>query len=258
MPGQTDKHRRAEMIDHLRPWIERARTFTGWSFGDMRVDYIEPGPPWDFEAIVREHAARAKSMIDLGTGGAEFYSTVVGGFAGRAVATEEYHVNAPIARDRLAPSGAHLVRASADHGLPFADASFDLIIDRHEALEPADVARTLRPGGTIITQQVADENWREARFYFGRGGEFPDHWKLYQQGFRDAGLHVETQYHVWRVAYPTIGQFVFMLLIAPWEIPGFDPLAELEEIIAMEDGLRAPEGIVVTFARYLIIARKPG
>ena len=240
----SDKFRRAAMINDLRPWIDKARTFTGWSFPDLRVDDIEPGPPWDYEAIVREHAARATSMIDLGTGGGEFYSTVVEGFAGRAVATEEYHVNAPIARNRLAPLAGHLVRASADHGLPFADAAFDLVIDRHEALQPADVARIVRPGGTVITQQVADENWREARYYFGRGGEFPDHYTLYKQGFRDAGLAVETQYHVWKVAYPTIGQFVFMLLIAPWEIPGLDPLAELEEIIAMEDGLRAPEGIV--------------
>jgi SAM-dependent methyltransferase len=174
------------------------------------------------------------------------------------VATEEYYVNAPIAHKALAPLGAHVVRASADHGLPFADASFDLVIDRHEALLPPDVARVLRPGGTIITQQVAEENWQEARHYFGRGGEFPDHFTLYQQGFRDARLTVETQYHVWKVAYPTIGQFVFMLLIAPWEIPGFDPLAEIEEIIAMEDGLRVPEGIAVTFARYLLVARKPG
>ena len=254
----TDKFRRADMINHLRPWIEKARMFTGWSFEGMEIKHLEPGPPWDYEAIVREHAARATSMVDLGTGGGEFYSTVVEGFSGRAVATEEYQVNAPIARQRLSPFGAHVVRASADHGLPFADATFDLVIDRHEALLPEDVARVLRPGGTVITQQVADENWREARHYFGRGGEFPDHYSLYQQGFRDAGLSVETHYHVWKVAYPTIGQIVFMLLIAPWEIPGFDPLAELEEIIAMEDGLRTQEGVVMTFARYLMIARKPG
>jgi SAM-dependent methyltransferase len=254
----SDKFRRADMINHLRPWIEKARTFTGWSFDGLTIEHLEPGPPWDYEALVRDHAARASSILDLGTGGGEFYATVVDGFAGRAVATEEYYVNAPIAHKALAPLGAHVVRASADHGLPFADASFDLVIDRHEALLPPDVARVLRPGGTIITQQVAEENWQEARHYFGRGGEFPDHFTLYQQGFRDAGLTVETQYHVWKVAYPTIGQFVFMLLIAPWEIPGFDPLAEIEEIIAMEDGLRAPEGIAVTFARYLLVARKPG
>jgi hypothetical protein len=48
-----------------------------------------------------------------------------------------------------------------------------------------------------------------------------------------------------------------MLLVAPWEIPGFDPLAEIEAIIAMEDGLRTPDGVVMTFARYLLIARRP-
>jgi SAM-dependent methyltransferase len=245
------------MINQLRPWIEKARNFSGWSFPDIRVDYLEPGPPWDYQALVREHAARASSMVDLGTGGGEFYSTIADGFAGRAVATEEYHVNAPVARGRLEPLGAHVVHASADRGLPFAGASFDLVIDRHEALDPNDVARIVRPGGTVITQQVCEPNWQEAEHYFGRDSGIPEHYGPYQQGFRDAGLQVEAQKHVWKVAYPTMGEIVFMLLIAPWEIPGFDPLAEIEQIIAMEDGLRAPEGIVMTFARYLIIARKP-
>jgi SAM-dependent methyltransferase len=246
------------MLAHLAPWIEKARTFTGWSFPDLSVKYLESGPPWDYEAIVRDHASRATSMIDLGTGGGEFYATVIESFAGRAVATEEWHVNAPIAHRRLAPVRGHVVRASADHALPFITASFDLVIDRHEAMNPSEVARIVRPGGAVITQQVAKPNWQEVHRYFGRSGDFPDHQTLYPQELRDAGFDVEPLRHrQWRVAYPTIGQLVFMLLIAPWEVPGFDPIAEIDDIIAMEDGLRTDDGIVVTFARYLIIARKP-
>jgi SAM-dependent methyltransferase len=253
----SDQARRARMLEHLAPYIERARSFSGWGFSGIRIKHLGPEPPWDYEAFVRAHAASARSMIDLGTGGGEFYSTIVGGFVGRAVATEEYHVNAPIARDRLAPLGVHVVRASADHAMPFADASFDLVIDRHEALNPMDVARTLRPGGTAITQQVTTGNWQEVHRWFPRRPDFGDHYARYQQGFRAAGLEVEAQEHEWKVAYESIGDFVYMLLVAPWEVPDFDPVAEIEEVIAMEDGLRTPDGIVVTFARYLIIARKP-
>ena len=249
--------RRRRVLAELRPYIEAARTFSGWSFGDVRVTHLEPGPPWDYEALVRDHAARASSILDLGTGGAEFFSRVLVGLNVRAVATEEWHVNAPIARDALAPLGGSLVRASAERALPFRDGAFELIIDRHEAIAPVDVARVLAPGGTFITQQVDNGNWREIDAFFGRRQSSGDHFNEYQPQLRAAGCEVTAQRHEWKVAYGGLGDLVYMLLVAPWEVPDFDPEAEIDTLIRIEDALGTARGIELTFARYLVIARKP-
>lgn len=253
----TGEARREALLRELQPAIEAARSFSGWSFSDIKVRDLEPGPPWDYEALVREHAAVAATTLDLGTGGAEFFSRVMAAARGRVVATEEWHVNAPIARDALAPIGGSLVRASAERALPFVDGSFDLIIDRHEAIVPAEVARVLAPGGTFITQQVGPANWREINRFVGRRGWFGDHLNRYPDELRASGCDVEQRRHEWKVAYAGIADLVYMLLVGPWEVPGFDPVAEIDALVAIEDVLTTPRGLELTFSRYLLIARRP-
>lgn len=248
--------REERTLAELQPYIERARSFSGWSFGDVRSRQLGDGPPWDYEALVREHVRDASSVVDLGTGGGEFFARVVPDVRGRAVATEEWHVNAPIARRLLAPLGADVVRADSLR-LPFRAATFDAIIDRHEAIDPSEVVRVMAPGGVFVTQQVDSTDWQELGRYFPRKAEFGDHFVTYRQEFRDAGLAVEAQRWSGRIAYETLGDIVYMLLVAPWEIPAFDPKRDIEALLALEDGLRTDDGIVLTMSRYLIVARKP-
>ena len=173
----------------------------------------------------------------------------------RVVATEQWHVNAPVARDRLRPLGVDVVRADSLR-LPFADGAFDLVLDRHEALEPAEVARVLRPDGRVITQQVGHDTWPELQRFF-RAEEFPDHFRAYQEGFRSAGMTIEeARRHEERVAFAKLGEMVYMMLLTPDMFPEFDPIAEIDAVLAMEDALRGPEGIVVTERHYLLVAHK--
>jgi SAM-dependent methyltransferase len=249
--------RRDAALLELQPYIERARRFSGWSFGDVRQTPLGPGPPWDYEAVARGYARDAASALDLGTGGGEVLSRIAAGSTARVVATEEWDVNASVARDRLTPLGVGVVRADSLR-LPFGDASFDLVLDRHEALEPAEVVRVLRPAGRVVTQQVGRRDWQELRAFFPRMTSWPDHFTMYQQGFRAAGLSVRGQEHQRRMAYATLGDVVFMLLVAPWDISGFDPVAEIDALLALQDAHGAEHGIALTEHRYLIQASKPG
>ena len=248
--------RRQRAIDELRPYIERARGFSGWTFEDVRIRRLGPPLPWDYEAIAREQAAGATSMVDLGTGGGERLAGIIDGVRGRVVATEEWEVNAPVARDRLRPLGGQVVRADSLR-LPFAGAAFDLVLDRHEALDPAEVARVLRPGGRVVTQQCGPHDWPELSRYLPMV-EFPDHYRAYQEGFGAAGLVVEeARWHEERVAFETLGDLVYMLLLMPWSLPAFDPVAQIDALLGIEEELGTDDGIVVTEVRYLIQARKP-
>lgn len=248
--------RHERTLRELQPYIDAARDFSGWSFPQIAVRNLDPGPPWEYVAIVLERLQDAGSVLDLGTGGAELFARVTESFEGRIVATEEWHVNAPVARDALAGRG-DLVRASAEQALPFRAGAFDLVVDRHEAADMAEVARVVAPGGWFITQQVGRANWRELDAHFPAKAQFPDHYRLYADALRALGLMVDAREHAWRVAYERLSDIVFMLLVAPWEIPGFDPIRDIDALLALEDACRTDAGIEMTWHRYLIVAHKP-
>jgi SAM-dependent methyltransferase len=245
-------------LERLRPHVERARAFSGWAFPDMRVRLLEDGPAWDYEALVREYARDATSALDLGTGGGEFVARLRGALPRRTVVTEEWEVNAPVAHRRLGPLAVATVRCRS-LTLPFADGAFDLVFDRHEELDPADVARVLAPGGRVVTQQVGRTNWQELQRHFPRMTDFGDIRGQYAHGFASAGLDVLcNESHDYRVVYESLGDIVFMLLVAPWTIPDFDVERDLDGLLALEERCTTADGLVMTWSRFLLVAEKPG
>src|SRR5207245_3404549 len=92
---------RVKATDRLRPFIEKARGFRGWSLEEVAPTRIGPRYPWDYRHRAADLFGRASSVLDMGTGGGELFADLCRGRRGRAVATEPWHVNAPIAkRDR--------------------------------------------------------------------------------------------------------------------------------------------------------------
>lgn len=241
----------------LRPWVERAREFSGWDTSAARIVEHGPPEPWSYEDEVRRYAVDARTVLDLGTGGGERLAELRPDLPSRVIATEEWHVNAPVARARLAPVGVDVVRCDSLR-LPFADASVNLVLSRHEALDPAEVVRVLAPGGAVVTQQIEGDAWPELCRFFPRQTDFGDHFTAYRDGFRAGGLEVVTaQRHRRRQTFATLGDLVFMLLIAPWTIPEFDPLGDdLDALLALETDLGTIEGITLTEGRYLLVARQ--
>ena len=141
---------RIQHTERLRPYVERARRMRGWALEYDSPTKLGPGPPWDYELRARELLEGARSVLDLGTGGGEFFAGVCDGYRGLAVATEEWAPNVPVAASRLSAAGIPVVHASSEH-LPFADGSFDLLLDRHEALDPEDAGRVVARGGHVLT-----------------------------------------------------------------------------------------------------------
>ena len=248
-------NRREETLRQLQPYIARARDFSGWSFDDVAKQPLEPGPPWDYEAIAHERAGTAHRILDLGTGGGEVLERIIAGLDVPFIATEEWQVNAPVARRRLASLGGKVVRCSS-LALPFLDERFDLVLNRHEELEPAEILRVLEPGGYILTQQVVPEHWPELNPFFPQRQIFPDHFTIYSAAFEAAGMAVRKEKYEHRVAYRSLGDLAYILLTAPWTIPGFDPENEIDALLALQDAHGTEDGIVLTEGYYLIEARR--
>jgi SAM-dependent methyltransferase len=150
------------------------------------------------------------------------------------VAYEEWLPTVPAAVQTLRPIGAHVVVAlgSADNvgprrvvaRLPFADASFDLILNRHEAFDPDDVRRLLRPGGHFVTQQVGHDQVASVRALLGLPTEGP-RWDLSEavRQAEAAGLSVIDAAEARPVSrFADIGALIAYLRTVPWEVPEFE------------------------------------
>jgi ubiquinone/menaquinone biosynthesis C-methylase UbiE len=74
---------------------------------------------------------------------------------------------ATAAHGRLSPSASLVIAEGRD--LPFRDASFGLVLDRHAQVSLAEFARVLVPGGMLIIQQLGGHNLQSLFDAFGWG-----------------------------------------------------------------------------------------
>lgn len=242
-------------LARLKPWTDKALHFSGWDLSSVQPRLLEQGPAWDYEKIVREYASGKKQVLDIGTGGGEVLSRIRSSLPHTTLATEEWNVNAPVAKRLLAPLDVDVIRCRSMR-LPFRSQLFDLVLDRHEELDPAEICRALSEGGHVVTQQVGD-HWRELKRYFPRASDFSKIYSDYVRGFKEAGLRIlRNEQHYYRIAYKSLGEFVYLLSVAPWEVPGFSLENDLDALLALESRQMTPDGLTLTESRFLIIAQK--
>ncbi len=231
---------------------------SGWDFsrldGRVRSDPL----PWDYVALAGAAARRAERVLDIDTGGGEVLATL--GAPPGSVAVEPYPPNVPIARARLSPYGIE-VRPRTDHRLPVEDAAFDLVLNRHGALDPDEIARVLRPGGEVWTQQVGAGNDAELNVALGApapfgGLESPTASTALLQ---DAGLAVVRAERARpRTHYLDVGAVVLQLRAVSWQVPDFDVDRHRSQLTEIDRVIRATGVFTVTSHRLLFHAVRPG
>ncbi|CAN5660001.1 class I SAM-dependent methyltransferase [soil metagenome] len=235
----------------------------GWSFAAMSsTGRTDADPmPWSYGSIVIPWIQRAESMLDMGTGGGELLSNLRP-LPAETHATEAWAPNITVARARLEPLGVrvHALEHESDP-LPFAEATFDLVINRHGSYDPAEVFRVLKPGGRFITQQVGGRNNRDLNDLFETAPGIDDpSWNLERASREVIGANFQIADR--REAFPAarfydIGALVFYLRAIPWQIAGFSveafrgKLFELHLLIESQGWLETSEH------RFLIEAEKP-
>ncbi|MEW1953472.1 class I SAM-dependent methyltransferase [Terrabacter sp. NPDC080008] len=217
----------------LATWTEAWTTeHAGWDFSDVATGMSEGPTPWDFDAECVRALRAAGSVLDMGTGGGEQLLRLldaVGPAADgrRVVATEGWPPNVPVARAALEPRGVEVVEHDADRcvPLPLADGSVDLVTNRHEAYDPADLARLLAPGGVLLTQQVGSRDAEQAREWFGTPA--PRTWTLERAAadLEQAGIVVEDSADAVGVyRFDSVRVLLRYFSHVPWDLPvGFRP-----------------------------------
>ena len=228
----------------------------GWNFADLIGEMTEEDPPWSYPALAREHLRHARHALDMGTGGGELLKTLADALPGDTVATEGWLPNVSLATDALAPLGVQVVvyDAEADTAMPFEDDRFDLILNRHEAYDPTEVCRVLRPDGCFVTQQVDGRNFNESHQLFGGSPKYPGVTLVnFSQRARDLGLVIEhSQEWMGKMAFANVSAMVRYFAMVPWEVPEDFSVDRYAETLL--DLHHAKTELVFTQRRFLLIA----
>ena len=239
---------------------EDAAHIHGWDFSHIHGRYEEENNlPWDYEAVVRSHLSPQKRILDFDTGGGEFLLSLHHPHAMTA-ATEGYPPNVTLCERTLRPLGIDFRPCDDASRVPFADASFDLILNRHGDFCAAELHRLLRPGGLFITEQVGSENDRDLveRVLPGTPKPFPQQTLAVQRAaFEAAGFSVLRGEEVFRpIVFTDVGAFVWFARIIEWEFPGFSVDSCFDRLLAMQRQLELEGRIEGTIHRFLLVAQR--
>lgn len=254
MDSSTDD----DAVGRLR--AAHARTsMIGWDFSVLEGRMRSDDPWWDFEADCLAALRRARRAIDLGTGGGERLLRLLDGAPGASVvATEGWPPNVEVARAALGPRGVEVLAYDAEtrEPMPFDDASIDLVMSRHEAIDPREIARVLAPGGRLLTQQVDGADAEEIHEWFGTDPQYPE--VSSERMVRDleaAGLRIDAA-DDWAgtMEFEDAEALVIYLALVPWDSPGFSVDDHAERLLALD----ADRPIRVTQRRFRILASRDG
>jgi len=246
-----------------KEWLEEESIahIHGWDFSHIEGRYSEEEDlPWDYRAEILSRLKPHHRLLDLDTGGGEFLLEL-GHPHPLTAATEGYAPNVALCRSVFEPLGVDFRAADAGASLPFADASFDVVINRHGDLNAAEIFRVLRPGGWFITQQVGAENDRELVEMLLPSTPMPfpkQYLSIVSEQFRKAGFEIAEAQEAFRpIRFFDTGALVWFARIIEWEFPDFS-VRKCEKQLHAADEAIAKKGFVEgRIHRFLMVARKP-
>jgi Methyltransferase domain len=230
---------------------------SGWDFSWLGRRLETEPLPWHFSRIVEKHAEGAHTMLDLGTGGGEWLASL-SHRPSQTVATEAWGPNVSVAEERLRPLGIEVVKVEPapdnvlqerhEHRgrLPFADRSFELVINRHASFVAEEVCRVLAKEGQFVTQQLGDGLHREFCELFRTPPPDRQPWRLAAaiDQVERAGLKVTDSAEGQKtISFSDVGALAWYLRMVPWTVPNFsigafrDRLSELHRRIERDGPL---------------------
>jgi SAM-dependent methyltransferase len=263
----NENHTLRELFDSYLKQAEEA-SFSGWDFSYITESGRAAEAPlkWNYYNVALPYLRKAKTMLDMGTGGGEVLSRFQP-LPPITYATEQYHPNVAVAKARLEPLGGKVFEIEEkkepslnfNKSLPFENNFFDLVIDRHEVYYPPELKRILKPCGVFITQQVANANCLNLKQFFLGKPVTLGNWNLKSavDELVAAGFDIiEQQEDIQFFRFYDVGAVAYFYKAIPWDVPDFsidkyrDTLWEMHLRITRDGYFDTPQH------RILIVARK--
>ena len=215
--------------------------------------------PWDYREEILRYLKPEMRILDIDTGGGEFLLSLNHPNENIA-ATENYPPNVDLCQETLLPLGIDFRAADGKGVLPFEDASFDMVINRHGDFNPGEIHRVLKPSGLFITQQVGAENDRElVELLCGQTDmPFPDQYlKITMDRFAQTGFEILDGWECFRpIRFYDVGALVWFARIIEWEFPGFSVDSCLDRLLQAQSILDETGVIKGSIHRFMLLCQK--
>jgi len=227
---------------------------TGWEFSWQDGRAVGSDPSWSYPDLARPLLRRAGSLLDLDTGGGELLVELAP-LPAHTVAVEGWAPNVPVARDRLAPFGVSVLTE-----LPGGEDEFDVVLSRHGRLPAEDIARLLKRGGTVLSQQVGSDDLLELNAELGAPPPYPQSWTAERavEALRAAGLEVsDVREERPALAFHDVGALVYQLRAVPWQVRDFTPQRYDRALRRIDAMIRTNGHYTVSAHRFLVQATRP-
>jgi SAM-dependent methyltransferase len=232
--------------------------FEGWDFSYLKKRLVEPSPPWDYVKIAKKFIKKSKAVLDMETGGGEIFS-LLKPFPKHAVAYEGYKPNVSVAKKRLNPLGVKVIECRNLKKLPFKDQEFDLVLNRHGAINAKEIYRILKEGGIFFTQQVTgSDDAQDLVKEFGAKRKFSDiNLERYSKEIKQAGFKIKSS-RKWKGKniFKDVGAVVYYLKAIPWIVREFSVENNLEDLKKLQKKLEKNKQLEFDTARFMIFAEK--
>ena len=241
--------------------VECRAQIKGWDFSELDGKWADGDVllPWDFAALVQQYRRDDLHLLDMDTGGGEFLLSLGHPFE-RTAATEGWAPNVRLCRERLLPLGIDFREMRDPKAMPFADASFDLVLNRHGAYDAAELWRVLKPGGIFLTQQVGAENDRElvTRLLPDAKSPFPEQQLEIQLAqFRKAGFEILEKDEAYRpIRFYDTAALIWFAKVIEWEFTGFSVDRCFPQLVKTEAEIIEKGAVCGRIHRYYFAARK--
>jgi SAM-dependent methyltransferase len=214
--------------------------------------------------LVATRMPAASAVLDVQTGGGEVFAEMLTGLPVKPAvlaATESFPPNVGRATSSLAPLGVVVVDTSDDGPFPFPADHFDLIISRHPTVTVwEEIARTLKPGGTYLSQQVGAGSNRELTDFMMGPQPVSDRHSVARAIVEAEGSGLEVvdlRQESLRAEFDDIAAVVLFLRMVVWTVPDFSVDNYVDRLASLHRQIELRGPFVSHAQRFLIEAVKP-
>lgn len=160
----------------------------------------------------------------------------------------------------MLPLGIDFRAGDGKDALPFDDAAFDIVINRHGDFNVKDIHRILKDGGIFITEQVGAENDGElVELLLGKTElPFPEQYlEIRRKQFCDAGFDILDAQECFRpIKFFDIGALVWFAHIIEWEFPDFSVDRCKDKLLYAQQLLKQNGCVEGQIHRFLLVCYK--